>query len=240
MLKHKQKKWRQVRLFIIGILIGLLIGISIIWWFSYLKNANWFFTNNIVSWVTNLFSSSAENTENTDFSLIEKQKNKKTNPTIIDEHIIIEDTLMEEDVIDDFYDELSEPLVFEDSLEINMSEPFSETKKQNDITIKKDELLLRKNIILNIPIDTKLDSLMGITSQNANEQKVTVEFWKSPINYRGYKRSPNKIVIYGILNFNEVQFISKNKNVYLIDNNNKYSLKLTDEFLKLKSVKQQK
>lgn len=240
MLKHKQKKWRQVRLFIIGILIGLLIGISIIWWFSYLKNANWFFTNNIVSWVTNLFSSSAENTENTDFSLIEKQKNKKTNPTIIDEHIIIEDTLMEEDVIDDFYDELSEPLVFEDSLEINMSEPFSETKKQNDITIKKDELLLRKNIILIIPIDTKLDSLMGITSQNANEQKVTVEFWKSPINYRGYKRSPNKIVIYGILNFNEVQFISKNKNVYLIDNNNKYSLKLTDEFLKLKSVKQQK
>lgn len=240
MLKHKQKKWRQVRLFIIGILIGLLIGISIIWWFSYLKNANWFFTNNIVSWVTNLFSSSAENTENTDFSLIEKQKYKKTNPTIIDEHIIIEDTLMEEDVIDDFYDELSEPLVFEDSLEINMSEPFSETKKQNDITIKKDELLLRKNIILNIPIDTKLDSLMGITSQNANEQKVTVEFWKSPINYRGYKRSPNKIVIYGILNFNEVQFISKNKNVYLIDNNNKYSLKLTDEFLKLKSVKQQK
>lgn len=144
MLKHKQKKWRQVRLFIIGILIGLLIGISIIWWFSYLKNANWFFTNNIVSWVTNLFSSSAENTENTDLSLIEKQKNKKTNPTIIDEHIIIEDTLMEEDVIDDFYDELSEPLVFEDSLEINMSEPFSETKKQNDITIKKDELLLRK------------------------------------------------------------------------------------------------
>ena len=167
-------------------------------------------------------------------------KNKKTNPTIIDEHIIIEDTLMEEDVIDDFYDELSEPLVFEDSLEINMSEPFSETKKQNDITIKKDELLLRKNIILIIPIDTKLDSLMGITSQNANEQKVTVEFWKSPINYRGYKRSPNKIVIYGILNFNEVQFISKDKNVYLIDNNNKYSLKLTDEFLKLKSVKQQK
>lgn len=81
---------------------------------------------------------------------------------------------------------------------------------------------------------------MGITSQNANEQKVTVEFWKSPINYRGYKRSPNKIVIYGILNFNEVQFISKDKNVYLIDNNNKYSLKLTDEFLKLKSVKQQK
>ncbi|MFA7107295.1 MAG: hypothetical protein WC154_08340 [Candidatus Izemoplasmatales bacterium] len=240
MLKHKQKKWRQVRLFIIGILIGLLIGISIIWWFSYLKNANWFFTNNIVSWVTNLFSSSAENTENTDLSLIEKQKNKKTNPTIIDEHIIIEDTLMEEDVIDDFYDELSEPLVFEDSLEINMSEPFSETKKQNDITIKKDELLLRKNIILIIPIDTKLDSLMGITSQNANEQKVTVEFWKSPINYRGYKRSPNKIVIYGILNFNEVQFISKDKNVYLIDNNNKYSLKLTDEFLKLKSVKQQK
>ena len=79
MLKHKQKKWRQVRLFIIGILIGLLIGISIIWWFSYLKNANWFFTNNIVSWVTNLFSSSAENTENTDLSLIEKQKNKPHN-----------------------------------------------------------------------------------------------------------------------------------------------------------------
>lgn len=239
MLKHKQKKWRQVRLFIIGILIGLLIGISIIWWFSYLKNANWFFTNNIVSWVTNLFSSSAENTENTDLSLIEKQKNKKTNPTIIDEHIIIEDTLMEEDVIDDFYDELSEPLVFEDSLEINMSEPFSETKKQNDITIKKDELLLRKNIILNIPIDTKLDSLMGITSQNANEQKVTVEFWKSPINYRGYKRSPNKIVIYGVFKFNEAQFVYRDKNVYLIDDNKKYLLKLTDEFLKLKSVKQQ-
>lgn len=239
MLKHKQKKWRQARLFIFGILIGLLIGVSIIWWFSYLKNANWFFTNNIVFWVTDLFSSSAENTENTDFSIVEKQKNKKINLTIIDEQVIIEDTLMEEEVIDDFYDELSEPLVFEDSLETNMSENFPETKNQNDITVKKDELLLRKDIVLNIPADTKLDSLMGVNPRNTDEQKIAVEFWKSPINYRGYKRSPNKIVIYGVLKFNEAQIVYNNKNVYLIDNNKKYLLKLTDQFLKLKSVKQQ-
>ena len=239
MLKHKQKKWRQARLFIFGILIGLLIGVSIIWWFSYLKNANWFFTNNIVSWVTELFSSSAENPDNTDFSLVEIDKTTKENHTIIDEQVIIEDTFLEDDVIDDFYEELSEPLVFEDCVEINMSENIPEMNKQNDITVKKDELLFRKNILLNIPIDTKLDSLMGVTSRNANDQRVAVEFWKSPINYRGYKRSPNKIVIYGVLKFNEAQFVYRDKNVYLIDDNKRYLLKLTDEFLKLKSVKQQ-
>lgn len=239
MLKHKQKKWRQARLFIFGILIGLLIGVSIIWWFSYLKNANWFFTNNIVSWVTDLFSSSAENIENTDFSIVEKQKNKKINLTIIDEQVIIEDTLMEEEVIDDFYDELSEPLIFEDSLQIDISEIFPEAINQNNITVKKDELLHRKDIVLNIPAETKLDSLMGVTPRNIDEQKIAVEFWKSPINYRGYKRSPNKIVIYGVLKFNKAQFVYNDKNVYLIDNNKKYLLKLTDEFLKLKSVKQQ-
>jgi hypothetical protein len=238
MLKHKQKKWRQIRMLIIGILIGLLIGVSVIWWFSYLKNANWFFTNNLVTWVSNLFSSSTEMEDNTEMSLVDNKNKKNVKPSIIDEKVIIEDTFYEEDEIDDFYYELSEPLVFEDSLAIFTNELSSEIQNKNEITVKKDELLLKKEIVLNQHIDSKLDSLMGVTPKQTDGQKVTVEFWKSPINYRGYKRSPKKIVIYGVSNHNEAQFVSTEKNVFLIDNNKKYLLKMTDVFLKLEAIKQ--
>ncbi len=238
MLKHKQKKWRQIRMLIIGILIGLLIGVSVIWWFSYLKNSSWFFTNNIVEWITDLFSSSAEKDENADFSVIETKKNKKENTVIINEKISIEDTFYEEDEIDDFYSEISEPLVFEDSLEINIDDDFLEPKNKNEITVIKDELLHKTEIVLQHHIDNKLDSLMGVTPRKTDGQKVTIEFWKSPINYRGYKRSPNKIVIYGAQKHEEAQIVQTEKNVFLIDNNKKYLLKMTDVFLKLEAIKQ--
>lgn len=238
MLKHKQKKWRQIRMLIIGILIGLLIGVSVIWWFSYLKNANWFFTNNIVEWMTDLFSSSTEIGKNTDVSLINNKNEKNIKPSIIDDKVIIEDTFYEEDEIDDFYYELSQPLIFEDSLDIFTNELSSETQNKKEITVKKDELLLKKEIVLNQHIDSKLDSLMGVTPKQTDGQMVTVEFWKSPINYRGYKRSPKKIVIYGVSKYNEAQFVCTEKNVFLIDNNKKYLLKMTDAFLKLEATKQ--
>jgi len=85
----------------------------------------------------------------------------------------------------------------------------------------------------------KLDSLIGNSANrsNGNESVYLVEFWESPINYRGYKMGRNRIVIYGIYLPDFVSLKLLNKNIFLKYLNDYYALDFTNEFKPLRVLK---
>lgn len=228
MLKHKQKKWRQIRLFIFGILIGSMVGVSIFWWFTYFSHSDWFFTKRLNNWIENLFTSSSElDNEKTVILKTNKDANTKKN-------IIEEDTSELEQFSDEFYYENSEPLVFSDST-FDISDENTSDNNTNSKSVLTDELILVKEIVFNSDKDLLLDSLMGV-NKSQESISVTVEFWKSPINFRGYKRSPKKIIIFGAKNHESAEFKMKDGKLIMTDNNSKYLLRYTNVFLKFEPL----
>ncbi len=229
MLKHKQKKWRQIRLFIFGTLVGLMVGVSVFWWLTYFNKSDWYFTKKINNWVENLFSSSAE-LENKEAALYKTENN--SNPK---KNIIEEDTINLDEYSDEFFYENSEPLVFSDTT-IDTSNENNQDNSTEHSDVRKDELLLVKDIVFNTDKDLLLDSLMGVTNKGQETVSVTVEFWESPINFRGYKRSPKKIIIFGAKNHENVEFKMKNGKLIMTDNNSKYLLRYSNVFLKFEPL----
>jgi hypothetical protein len=48
-----------------------------------------------------------------------------------------------------------------------------------------------------------------------NTSKLLVEYWKSPVSYRGYLFVENKLVIYGIP-FSTILYVYKDRNIYVM------------------------
>lgn len=70
---------------------------------------------------------------------------------------------------------------------------FSGNKNTGEIVIRKEEQIAAKTYSI-IAIDSKVkDSL----SKDIPAGNLAVEFWKSPLNYHGYKFSRNKLVLFG-------------------------------------------
>ena len=57
-----------------------------------------------------------------------------------------------------------------------------------------------------------------------------VEFWKSPLNYKGYKMSKGKIVLYGINPVSPVNLMVQESNYYLLVNQSAYKVEYTDDY----------
>lgn len=64
-----------------------------------------------------------------------------------------------------------------------------------------------------------------------------IEFWRSPINYTGYKMSSNRLVLFGSFNADEIRLEYVNDKVYLHYKNNYYPLEINDDFQSLVAVK---
>ncbi|HEU4718606.1 MAG TPA: hypothetical protein VFU15_12265 [Bacteroidia bacterium] len=77
----------------------------------------------------------------------------------------------------------------------------------DNIVVKKDELLGQKPFGVIDLKEVKDDSTASVTPGKS----VTVEFWKSPLNYRGYKFSRNRLVLFGF----ETEDV---ESVYSLDN----------------------
>jgi hypothetical protein len=91
----------------------------------------------------------------------------------------------------------------------------------DNIVIRKDELLGVKTLELKDlnPLfhKTYKDSLLEKISevkddrQMLKKQLMNVEFWKSPLNYKGYKLSKNNVILYGLTD-------TQNVSIYMIEN----------------------
>ena len=116
--------------------------------------------------------------------------------------------------------------------------------EENNLVIKKDKLIASKEVSV-LPLDfdqellnhsTKADSLLSVVSDtrldhNSNVQKVVVEFWESPINYKGYMDAGNKLILYGLdeqasfklATYKNTLFIKYHNEVYELNSNHSYN-----------------
>ena len=117
----------------------------------------------------------------------------------------------------------------------------------DEIVVKKDELLLVKSIdVLNFSQENKTekDSILQKESGIKNDSKNSVaafkvEFWQSPVNYKGYKMSKNKIVLFGIAQNEQVKIYKVEDSFYMKQLENIYRLDFTNDFRQFESVKDQ-
>lgn len=106
----------------------------------------------------------------------------------------------------------------------------------DEIVVKKDELLASRTLeLINLDLTAnagKKDSIAG------SEPKISykIEYWKSPINYKGYKMTRNKLVLYGISSADPVSLYRLDDDIYLKHLTAIYRLVFTNDFRQFEKV----
>lgn len=113
--------------------------------------------------------------------------------------VVLEDTTKAVELVsyeDSLYAEVYDETQSEEA-DIDFSEFISEEDTMM-YDIISDELLSQRTVILTLPpIDsTDVEDLLDLKSY-AFSQKMTIEFWKSPLNLTGYELSRNKLKLFG-------------------------------------------
>ena len=86
---------------------------------------------------------------------------------------------------------------------IPSSENFNSDYNSDEIVVKRDELiesqLLKLTVISRNSVKGKTDSLIQVLQgSNSQSPEYRIEYWRSPINYRGFKFIRNSIVTFGL------------------------------------------
>ncbi|MBW6478620.1 MAG: hypothetical protein K0B37_04260 [Bacteroidales bacterium] len=103
-------------------------------------------------------------------------------------------------------------------------------------SLARDKLIHSRVVTVSVPQLPKseseriLDSVLGNTSNNSDEQVFYVEFWESPLNSVGYKMSKTRIVFYGIKIFEMADIYHNQGTFYLSYLNDFYPLEFTNTF----------
>lgn len=107
-----------------------------------------------------------------------------------------------------------------------------------DVEVARDELLFINNVkIKSINTDSKrIDSLLIDDNPKTNNY-VRVEFWKSPINYSGYKLGSNKLVLFGVYEPEKMKLEQAGDQLLMIYKGLAYELQQSEEFVQLDKVK---
>ncbi|TAL62682.1 MAG: hypothetical protein EPN85_02050 [Bacteroidetes bacterium] len=116
----------------------------------------------------------------------------------------------------------------------------------DDFVVRKDEMLGSRNFeVTNLqqtevvnPSDSLLEKISGIKDGKKNViASFKVEFWQSPINYKGYKMTKNKIVLFGISAEENLKFFHSDDALFMKQNQNYFKLYFTDEFKQFEKIK---
>jgi hypothetical protein len=110
-----------------------------------------------------------------------------------------------------------------------------------DIVLRKDELLSTRLLEeFNISMvaansvnlyDSLAAKMAGVRDEHAaSRQFSTVEFWSSPLNYRGYKMNRSKLILYGIADASGVRLYKLDEEIYLHTDSQVYRLDYTNDF----------
>ncbi len=116
--------------------------------------------------------------------------------------------------------------------------------RDNSIVVRKDELLETRQVeLLNMTMlastskDSLLQKVSGIRDDgNSGKQAITVEFWHSPINYKGYKMAKNKVVLFGMDRPEEISLYKLDEGIYIKLQKGVYKLDYTNVFRQLERI----
>jgi hypothetical protein len=107
------------------------------------------------------------------------------------------------------------------------------------LVVKKDELLFSKFMEI-VEINTSgnpADSLNSYGSRNKQiAGRMWVEFWRSPLNYRGYKFGRNKLVVYGITEYEGLKILKLKEDLFLKYNTSYFRIANSDDFVPFNKV----
>lgn len=126
------------------------------------------------------------------------------------------------------------------SPDINYSEVDALLKEEETITVAQEELLSVKNIKVidldgNAKRDTLTGQLAGVTS-NDYPNMFFVEFWKTPLNSKGYRMTRNRVILYGLSDFSNITIYKVDDNFYLKDDDVVYKISSGTEFKPMELV----
>jgi len=79
----------------------------------------------------------------------------------------------------------------------------------------------------------KTDSTLATMSEvdeNKEPLEYRIEFWKSPLNYKGYKMSRGKIILYGLNSTSPINLTLNDGSYYLLVNQSAYKVDFTDDY----------
>ncbi|MEI6122855.1 MAG: hypothetical protein WCQ95_04435 [Bacteroidota bacterium] len=116
-------------------------------------------------------------------------------------------------------------------------------QKNDDFAVSKDELLFSKSlrIIGDYQSNDSYDLDSILTDQRNSSKKakniIRVEFWRSPINYKGYKFDDTKLVLFGIVEYDNVSLMGKDNQLFVKYNKDFFQIGYTDDFKSLIPVK---
>lgn len=96
------------------------------------------------------------------------------------------------------------------------------TSADENIVVLEDQILNTRKIIplqitgkiAGMKPDSLLSEVSGIKSEKTSDVFI-LEFWQSPLNFRGYKMGKNKILLYGIDAAEPIKLYKINQSIYL-------------------------
>jgi len=197
---------RKIPAFVFGVSIGLLVGVA-------------FFVFKIDNYL------------------------KKLNKPKIDNIKVIEQKVSQEPVNSDKKETKSERKVTintNSSPNINYSEVDALIHEGDNITVAQEELLSVKNIkVIDLDGQTKRDTLTGqlagVTSSDFPNM-FFVEFWKTPLNSKGYRMTRNRVILYGLSDFSSITIYKVDDAFYLKNDDVVYKISVGTEFKPMELV----
>lgn len=124
---------------------------------------------------------------------------------------------------------------------VNYKEVDSLLSADSHISVATDELLSVRSVKA-IKIGNSAPNSDTLVAKLANVKESTasnlyfIEFWKTPLNSRGYRFTVNKIMLYGFPDFTNVVLYSLDNSIYLKNGDQVYKLFYSSEFKKLERI----
>lgn len=249
---NKQKN--KFAYMLVGIFIGVLIAFSIVWWKGN-NISDWKLFSKVKSYCSNIFD---RHNEKTVAVINEKSTNKNNNKVkqnisnnrLRNDSAYFDSTnvnLYDPNALDEFLanynGHLPDSLLMDSILKSQKNVDINSYSAIKESDVKQDKLIFAKSF--KIPgIDAfsgdepnKLDSLLtDNVSVSKNKNILRVEFWKSPINYKGYKTGKNKIVIFGVDQYDMISFKILNNMLYMRYISDFYQIEKSGDYKSLTPV----
>lgn len=111
-------------------------------------------------------------------------------------------------------------------------------RQSEDYKVLKEELVSVKNLYVKVlapkekpnASDSLIASLAGVSMPDEAKEFFMIEFWKTPLNSKGYKMTRNRLLVYGCPENADVSLVKSNDVYYLRNNKQVYRLTYSAEF----------
>jgi hypothetical protein len=164
---------------------------------------------------------------------------KKINKPNIDNIKIVEQSVSSSNDNRNSKQQLKKSLNIKKSPHVNYDE-IDHLLNDDGMNIAQEELLSVKNIkVINLDEQPKRDTLMGQLagiSKSDYPNLFFVEFWKTPLNSKGYRMTRNRVILYGLSDFSSITIYKVDENYYLKNDDVVYKISSGTEFKPMELV----